>query len=233
LPHHRQRTPDVFGRRFRSVHGSGGRLGTHGKPEREASDEEIVPRIGRRHPDPGDEGDEAGDEDGPASTQELVQRSVGPTSDECRAQIWRAIEETSHPNFILANVEGPEVELLSTVDGGLIHSLDDGRPGAENDEEVQHEGLPPAMRHLVPQPTLFFFGEFCDSLEARITLTCARNQCPFMERISSVLKTAGVDEGVDISDDILFTHACEGVLQQGRHARLSCRTDAAVFLRIG
>nr|GFD60363.1 hypothetical protein [Tanacetum cinerariifolium] len=68
-------------------------------------------------------------------------------------------------------------------DSRLVHALDNGRAGAENDEEVEHERLRPSVCLLVPEDVLFLLGQLADVLVSVVSLAHARDECTFAEGI--------------------------------------------------
>lgn len=110
---------------------------------------------------------------------------------------------------------------LGTIDGGLVHALDNRRPSAKNDQEVQHERLAPTVSILVSQPALFLLGEQINSLITGRSILYASHQGTFVEGLALVRKSTGFDELIDIFEDLILSHASERIAQLGSDAGAS------------
>lgn len=133
LPHHGEGSTDGLWRRFGSVDRRSRGLCADSESKHEARDKEVWPYRSRqlsvhtsfgeslltalsgRHPDTGDERDDARDEDGSTAAKELVQGCVGPASDETRAKVRSPVKQTSKPHLVLCNSEFSEVESLDKM----------------------------------------------------------------------------------------------------------------------
>lgn len=87
---------------------------------------------------------------------------------------------------------------LSAIYGCLIHSLDDGGTGTENDEKVQHEGVAPSMRDLMPQDSLLFLAQRRDSFEAIFPSVHSCEKSTLSKCVAVFVKSLLVDELVDV-----------------------------------
>jgi hypothetical protein len=70
-------------------------------------------------------------------------------TNQARAEVGGTVQQSSNINLILADVELGKVVLLSSVDGGLIHTLNNGRSGTKYSEKVELKWLSPSMRDFL------------------------------------------------------------------------------------
>ena len=223
LPHHSEGTADVLGGRLGGVDGGGGGLGADGETKSETGDEEVGEGVGGGHPETSDDGDGAGEEDGEATATDLVEDGVGPAAEEGRAQVGSAVHETLHLGSL--NVEGPVVVLLGTVDGSLVHALDDGRAGAQGAEEVQHERLVPLVGLLAAKENLLLLADGFDVLESASGVADLGEQGTLAEVLAVLDEVPLLDEGVDVGEDLLCGHASQGVAEESSRGSTTAAQD--------
>lgn len=103
---------------------------------------------------------------------------------------------------------------LSTVDRCLVHSwklsasawtrkdsirtLNNGRPCAKNDKEVQHERLLPSMIDLVAKYVPLFIGENVNTVKAILLCSHSGEQCTLAESLSLMLQPFLLQKFVDV-----------------------------------
>ena len=109
---------------------------------------------------------------------------------------------------------------LGTIDGGLVHALHNGRPGTQSAEEVEHEGLVPPMRHLLPQDGLVTLIEYIKLFEAILDVDGLRHECALVECFAVLGQPLSLDEGVGIGEDLLLGEPQERILELGPQSRV-------------
>ena len=100
---------------------------------------------------------------------------------------------------------------LSSVDGSLVHSLDDGRASAEHHQEVKHEGLAPTVSFFMSQPALFLLREDRNVLEAVGSVLHTSHKSTLVPNLALVGEATSFDEVVDILEDLIFGHSAQRV----------------------
>lgn len=156
LPHYGESTANVLRGRFGSVDRCCTRLGADSETQGKTCNQKVIPGVSSSHPDASHEGYETGDEYRASSTEELVERHIGPAANQCRAEVGRAVEKSTPPYFLFADIESSKVKLLGAVHSCLVHALNDSRASTEYHQEVQYERLSPAVIHFILQPALLF-----------------------------------------------------------------------------
>lgn len=163
------------------------------------------------HPDASDERDNAGDEYRAAASEVVIERCITPATNECRAEIRRTVKQTLDPNIRDAKLV--KVEQLRAVDRRLVHALNNGGPSTEYDQKVEHEWLRPSVRLLIPEDGPLFLGQLADILVSIVSLAHARDERTLSKSILVFSETSLKTPLINISNDLFFTKASEGVAQ--------------------
>ena len=127
--HHGKRASELGRRALGGKNGCGGGLGADAKAENEAGDEHVVPGVCKGLPKTGQGTDDAGNEDCPTPSKDLVHGVSKPAPDKSAAEVRGAVEEADEPGVALALGADAKlllVEDLGAVDHGLVHALDSG-----------------------------------------------------------------------------------------------------------
>lgn len=122
---------------------------------------------------------------------------------------------------------------MGTVDGALVHALDDGRAGAEGAEEIQHERLAPAMGELPSQDLLLVLREDVDVLEGAVLVADLGDEGAPLEDFAMLGQAALLEEDVDVGEDLLAGVADERVVQQGANGGTGAASFAILLVRGG
>ena len=74
-----------------------GRLETHPYAHQDTADEQLVPVLGTRRADGGEEAEDGGNKDGATAPEDSVHGVVEPAADKGRANVWRGIDHAHEP----------------------------------------------------------------------------------------------------------------------------------------
>lgn len=156
----------------------------------------------------------------------MVQEGVRPASDDSRAEVGGAVDKTLEQG--IREVKLLVVEVLSTVDCTLVHALHDGRAGAESAEEVQLEGLAPAVGELAAEDVLVLLGDILDVLEGAVLVVHLRDEGALAEDVAVLGHAPLLDEGIDVGEELVPRESGQGVGEESAESRLASTAVALV-----
>lgn len=162
VPGHDERATDRGGRVLGSKDGDGGGLEAHSDSEQEASDEELGPGLGAGGSDGRKNTEHSGDEDGPTTSEPVVERVAQPAANKRRSEVRASVDDSDEPlvgRRVRCARRITDAELLrpgqvGSVGALLVPTLDGRADGAEDDGHVERLGLCPLVRDLAADMVL-------------------------------------------------------------------------------
>jgi hypothetical protein len=100
LPHHDEATANGGRGAFGSVNGNSGRFGSNTQPKKEASNEEMGPRVGDALPNASEERNDSAYEDSATTTKPTIERFGEPATKYSTAELQGRSEMTQNESVV-------------------------------------------------------------------------------------------------------------------------------------
>lgn len=206
LPGHDQSTTDSSWSIFCGENGDGGTLSTHSESQEKTADEELLPCLGARRTNDGQETEDSSNEDGTTTTKEVVQGIRNPAAKESRTDVWSRVDETKEQSIVIALASDTEdlgEGQIGTIGTRLIPTLHSGTDGAEHDGQIQGPGMAPLVEDLVAEGLDLRFGQSKLALDVFIVGGVLRNQSALLQDQSVLGEALLLGESLNISQKLV------------------------------